>query len=106
MENKDAVTALAALAQKSRLAIFRMLLRNDPDGLTPHAIGKQLGLPGATLSFHLKVLMQGGWVAVEQDGRFLHYRAKKTCINVLIDFLTHDCCGGNSQLCATERKNS
>ncbi len=104
MENKDAVTALAALANESRLAIFRMLLRNAPDGLTPHALSEQLGLPAPTLSFHLKALAQGGWVTVEQDGRFLHYRAEKAGINVLADFLTHDCCGGNSQLCAPKGK--
>lgn len=99
MENKDAVAALAALAQDSRLAIFRLLVRNEPEGLTPGVIGEQLELPAPTLSFHLKALAQGGLVSAEQQGRFLRYRAKMPRINALIAFLTEDCCRGNAQLC-------
>ena len=97
METKDAVTVLAALAQESRLAIFRLLVRNAPEGLTPGVIGEQLDLPAPTLSFHLKALAQGGLVSVEQEGRFLRYRAEMPCINALIAFLTEDCCGGDLQ---------
>jgi len=102
METKDAVTALAALAQESRLAIFRLLVRNAPGGLTPGVIGEELDLPAPTLSFHLKALAQAGLVSVEQEGRFLRYRAEMPRINGLVAFLTEDCCAGNSQLCTAK----
>lgn len=106
MENKDAVTALAALAQESRLAIFRLLVRNAPAGLTPGVIGEQLEIPAPTLSFHLKALMQGGLVSAEQEGRFLRYRAEIAGINSLIAFLTEDCCGGNPDRCSPKGKTN
>ena len=100
MKTKEAVTALAALAQESRLAVFRLLVRSAPAGLTPGIIGEQLALPAPTLSFHLKALAQAGLVTTEQEGRFVRYRAEMPGINALISFLTEDCCGGNAQLCA------
>jgi ArsR family transcriptional regulator len=102
MENKDAVAALAALAQDSRLTIFRLLVRNAPEGLTPGVIGEQLELPAPTLSFHLKTLAQAGLVTVVQEGRYLRYRAEMAGINGLIDFLTEDCCTGNPERCAAK----
>ena len=104
MESKEAVTALAALAQESRLAVFRLLVRFAPDGLTPGVIGEQLDLPAPTLSFHLKTLAQAGLVTTVQEGRFVRYRAEMPGINALISFLTEDCCGGNSQLCTPKGK--
>ena len=104
MENKDTVATLAALAQESRLAIFRLLVQNAPEGLTPGVIGEQLHLPAPTLSFHLKALAQRGLVSVKHDGRFLHYHAEIGSINTLISFLTEDCCCSNSQLCAQKGK--
>lgn len=103
METKAAVTALAALAQESRLAVFRLLVRHAPTGLTPGVIGEQLALPAPTLSFHLKTLTRAGLVSAEQEGRFLRYRAEMGGINGLIDFLTEDCCGGNPEHCSSER---
>ncbi len=100
MESKEAVNALAALAQDRRLAVFRLLVRNAPEGLTPGVIGEQLELPAPTLSFHLKTLAQAGLVTAVQEGRFVRYRAEMPGINALIAFLTEDCCGGNSQRCA------
>ncbi len=105
MENKNAVTALAALAQESRLAVFRLLVRHAPDGLTPGVIGEQLELPAPTLSFHLKTLAQAGLVSAIQEGRYVRYRAEIPAINELISFLTEDCCGGNSQLCSPKGNN-
>jgi len=105
MENKNAVTALAALAQESRLAVFRLLVRHAPDGLTPGVIGEQLELPAPTLSFHLKTLAQAGLVTAIQEGRYVRYRAEIPAINELISFLTEDCCGGNSQLCSPKGNN-
>ena len=100
MENKEAVTALAALAQESRLAVFRLLVRNAPEGLTAGVIGEQLDVPAPTLSFHLKALAQAGLVSTVQEGRYVRYRAEIATINALTDFLTEDCCGGDSARCS------
>ena len=104
MENKEVVTALAALAQESRLAVFRLLVRFAPEGLTPGVISEQLGLPAPTLSFHLKTLAQAGLVTTVQEGRFVRYRAEMAGINALIAFLTEDCCSGNPELCTPQEK--
>jgi len=101
MENKTAVTALSALAQESRLAVFRLLVQNGPDGLNPGVIAEHLDLPLPTLSFHLKTLAQSGLVSTVQEGRFIRYRADMAAFNRLTDFLLEDCCGGNLQRCAT-----
>jgi ArsR family transcriptional regulator, arsenate/arsenite/antimonite-responsive transcriptional repressor len=94
MENKDAADLLAALAQPSRLAAFRALVVAGPDGLTPGVLAEQLGLPAATLSFHLKALTHAGLVEVTRDGRHLVYRADFTRMNALLAFLTQNCCAG------------
>ena len=104
MKNTDALAALAALAQESRLAVFRLLVRSAPDGLTPGVIGEQLELPAPTLSFHLKALAQAGLVTTAQEGRYVRYRAEMAAINALIDFLTDDCCGGNPDRCSPKGK--
>ena len=106
MENNLAVSALAALAQENRLSVFRLLVRNAPDGLTPGVICEQLELPAPTLSFHLKTLAQAGLVTAIQEGRFVRYRAEMAGINALIDFLTEDCCGGHPQLCIPKGKRA
>jgi DNA-binding transcriptional ArsR family regulator len=99
MNNTDAVTALAALAQYSRLAIVRLLIQNAPAGLTVGLIGEQLALPAPTLSFHLKTLSHAGLVTTTQEGRFVRCRAEMGRINALIGFLTDDCCGGRPEIC-------
>jgi DNA-binding transcriptional ArsR family regulator len=100
MKSPEAVTALAALAQESRLAVFRLLVRNAPDGMTAGLIGEELSLPAPTLSFHLKTLAQAGLVSTVQEGRYVRYRAEMGGINGLISFLTDDCCGGHPELCS------
>jgi DNA-binding transcriptional ArsR family regulator len=104
MKTNNAVSALAALAQDSRLSIFRLLVRNAPDGLTAGVIAEQLDLPAPTLSFHLKTLAQAGLVSTAQEGRFMRYRAQIETINALAEFLTQDCCGGHPELCSPEVK--
>ena len=99
MKSKEAVNALAALAQESRLAIFRLLVRHAPEGLTPGVIGEQLELPAPTLSFHLKTLARAGLVATTQEGRFVRYRAAMPAIRALAAFLTEDCCKGQLSHC-------
>lgn len=93
-ENRKAVDALAALAQESRLAIFRLLVEQGPEGLAAGEIAQRLGLPGATLSFHLKELAHAQLVAARQAGRFIYYSADYRTMNGLIDYLTRNCCQG------------
>ncbi len=89
-----AVTALAALAQETRLAIYRLLVEFAPKGLTPGAIALRLKLPPATLSFHLKELANAGLIADRREGRFIWYQADVAAINALIGYLTEHCCQG------------
>jgi DNA-binding transcriptional ArsR family regulator len=100
MKSNDAVNALAALAQDSRLSVFRLLVHHAPDGLTAGLIAERLELPAPTLSFHLKTLAQAGLVSTKQEGRFVRYRAQIEAVNALINFLTDDCCAGHPELCA------
>lgn len=99
MEIKDAVKALGALAQESRLTVFRMLVAAGPEGLSPGVIGERLGIPPATLSFHLKELANAGLVSSRPEGRFILYAPRFDQMAELLDFLTHDCCGGHPELC-------
>jgi DNA-binding transcriptional ArsR family regulator len=92
MKTLDAVTSLAALAQESRLAIFRMLVKRGPEGYTPTELGDKLSVAPATLSFHLKELQRAGLIDVRRDGRFLYYRPNFPHMAKLIEFLTEQCC--------------
>ncbi|WP_321817412.1 MULTISPECIES: metalloregulator ArsR/SmtB family transcription factor [unclassified Paraburkholderia] len=94
MEEKDIVRALAALAHDLRLRVFRMLVVAGPEGLTPGIIATQLDVPNATLSFHLKELMNAALVTQERDGRTLIYRAAYEHMNAVLGFLTENCCQG------------
>jgi DNA-binding transcriptional ArsR family regulator len=94
METKTAVTALAALAQESRLAIFRLLVQAGPAGLSAGKIGEALGIPPSSLSFHMKELSYAGLVVSRQDGRFVIYSAHFEAMNQLLAFLTENCCAG------------
>ncbi len=96
MDTKDAVTALAALAQPTRLSVFRLLVETGPQGLPAGRIGETLGLAPATLSFHLKELANADLVDARNEGRFIFYAANFTVMNGLIQFLTDNCCGGQS----------
>jgi ArsR family transcriptional regulator, arsenate/arsenite/antimonite-responsive transcriptional repressor len=96
METTQAIQALSALAQESRLAIFRLLIRQGPSGLAAGAIGEKLDLPPATLSFHLAGLVRAGLAQGRQDGRFVYYSANFENMNGLVAFLTENCCGGAS----------
>jgi len=93
-ENRDAVETLAALAQDTRLAIFRLLVQQGPEGLAVGEIAERLQLAGATLSFHLKELAHAQLVAARQAGRFIYYSANYRTMNGLIEYLTRNCCQG------------
>jgi DNA-binding transcriptional ArsR family regulator len=92
MNQTDAVTALAALAQESRLAVFRLLVQRGPDGYPAGEIGEQLEIPGPTLSFHLKELAAAGLVAARKDGRFIYYSPNFDRMRTLVSYLTDNCC--------------
>jgi DNA-binding transcriptional ArsR family regulator len=94
MEMKSAVTALAALAQESRLAVFRLLVQAGPEGLSVGRIGEALGIPPSSLSFHMKELSHAGLVSSRQEGRYVIYAAHFETMNEVIAFLTENCCGG------------
>jgi ArsR family transcriptional regulator len=94
MDNKNAVTALAALAQESRLATYRLLVQAGPDGLAASRIAEALAIPPSSLSFHLKELAHANLVVSRQEGRFVIYAARFDTMNTLLGFLTENCCGG------------
>ncbi|WP_036175365.1 helix-turn-helix transcriptional regulator [Massilia sp. 9096] len=94
MDSPAAISALAALAQESRLAAFRLLVQAGPAGLAASKIAEALGLAPSSLSFHLKELTHAGLVVPRQEGRFVIYAAKFDTIDALLGFLTENCCGG------------
>lgn len=94
MDTKQTLSALSALAQESRLAIFRSLVVAGGVGMTPGALSETLSLAPPTLSFHLKELMQAGLLRKRQDGRFIHYEANFAAMNDVIAYLTENCCQG------------
>src|SRR5438552_12815242 len=100
MKTGEAVKALAALAQDTRLAIYRLLVQQGPDGLPAGSIAERLDVPAATLSFHLKELTNAGMIESRQDGRFVYYSANYEQMNGLLGYLTENCCQGES--CTTE----
>ena len=94
MEEKNAVIALAALAQGMRLRIFRALVGAGPQGMTPGALSATLGVPASTLSFHLKELMHAGLVSQERESRNLIYRPALDQMTDLLSYLSAHCCQG------------
>ncbi len=95
MKTKQAITALAALAQDSRLAVFRLLVQAGPAGLAASKIGEALDIAPSSLSFHLKELSHAGMVTHTKIGRSLIYAANFKTMTGLVSFLTDNCCGGN-----------
>jgi DNA-binding transcriptional ArsR family regulator len=96
VETKQAIQALSALAQESRLAIFRLLVQAGPAGMAAGSIGEALELPAATLSFHLAGLARAGLARSRQEGRFVFYSADYQSMTQLVGFLTENCCRGQS----------
>jgi len=99
MEKLDAIAALGALAQESRLDIFRLLVQAGPDGIPAGRIGERLGLPLATLSFHLNQLKQANLVTVRRESRSLNYMAAYPTMKDLLGYLTENCCRGDASAC-------
>jgi len=94
MRNNIAVAAFTALGQESRLNVFRLIVQRANIGVTPSEIIELLGIPGATLSFHLKELTNAGLISFERQSRSLIYKPEPVFVNKLINFLSENCCGG------------
>ena len=99
MESKTAVVSLAALAQESRLAIYRLLVQAGPAGMAVGSVAENLEIPAATLSFHLKELSRAELVTARQEGRFIYYSANFPQMAALLGYLTENCCRGMPQEC-------
>jgi ArsR family transcriptional regulator, arsenate/arsenite/antimonite-responsive transcriptional repressor len=101
MKSTQVVAALGALAQETRLTIFRELVKRGPGGYTPGELSEKLDIPAPTLSFHLKELLRTHLVSARREGRFLHYSANFDVMQDLIGFLTEKCCVLANEDCAT-----
>ena len=101
MKSQEVVEGLAALAQESRLTLFRLLVKRGPQGFTPTQLAEKLDVPAPTLSFHLKELQRAGLIDARRDGRFLHYSPNFAHMNRLMEFLTDNCCSLADDGCGT-----
>ena len=99
MKSSEIVKALAALAQESRLAIYRLLVERGPTGVSAGEIGAELKVVPATLSFHLKELSHAGLITSRQEGRYIYYSANFDEMNALVGYLTDNCCARDGVTC-------
>lgn len=102
MKLTEAAATLSALAQPSRLEVFRLLVKYGEQGICAGDISKQLNIPKPTLSFHLKELSQAGLIISERNGRSIIYQLHVKGMKNLMTFLTEDCCQGKPELCSTD----
>ena len=100
MESESAILALAALAQSTRMGVFKLLVRYEPDGLAAGDIARMLAVPQNTMSAHLAILARAGLVTSERKSRSIIYRANLAAFQTLTSFMVEDCCGGRADLCA------
>ncbi|MBK8086218.1 MAG: winged helix-turn-helix transcriptional regulator [Devosia sp.] len=100
MESSSATEIFAALAQPTRLAAFRLIMRHEPGGLPAGDIARRLDVPQNTLSTHLAILARAGLVSAERQSRSIVYRAEISRVREIASYLVNDCCGGRPELCA------
>lgn len=100
MDTRHVIDALGALAQDTRLAIYRLLMQRGPGGLPAGAIAEKLGVPASSLSFHLAHLARAGLIAQRRQSRTLIYAVDFAGMNALMAYLTENCCGGDAAACA------
>jgi DNA-binding transcriptional ArsR family regulator len=101
MQEKQALSALAALSHETRLWVFRLLVRQGPAGMPAGEIAQRLGIPPATLSFHLKELERAGLIGATRRHRQILYATDYAGTRELLDFLMRDCCQGHPEICGT-----
>ena len=106
MESKQASKIFEALSSDLRLELFRLLVKNAPEGLVQGDIAKQLRIPATNLSFHLKAIVHSGLVDVVREGRFMRYKANISLMLAVIGYLTDECCSGNPEACQRFRDAS
>jgi ArsR family transcriptional regulator len=99
MESEDAILALAALAQSTRLDVFRLLAKHEPDGLAAGDIAKALAVPQNTMSSHLAILSRAGLVTAQRFSRSIVYRADLAKFQDVVLFMLRDCCDGRPEIC-------
>ena len=104
MKPAQVVKALAALAQATRLAIYRLLVTCGPEGMAAGRVSEKLKVSPATLSFHFRTLIHAGLIERRQDGRFIYYAANFAVMNNMVAYLTENCCGGDQAACAVPVK--
>jgi len=104
METSHVVAALSALAQETRLGIFKLLVQTGPSGMSAGGIAKELGVVASTLSHHLGLLEQAGLIRSARRGRNVIYTCNVEGVRRLLVFLVHDCCDGNPELCGDLRQ--
>lgn len=104
--DSNAVTAFGALAQETRLAIYRLLVESGPAGMSAGAIAETLGVAAPTLSFHLAQLRGSGLITQQRESRSLIYAVDVAAMNALIGFLTDRCCGGRPDLCKPKTRET
>ena len=104
MESRKASSIFEALSSDVRLDVFRLLVKNAPDGLVAGDISRLLDIPATNLSFHLKALVQSGLVTVEREGRYMRYKASIPLMLDIIAYLTSECCSGNPECCRRFRR--
>ncbi|KRR21828.1 ArsR/SmtB family transcription factor [Bradyrhizobium retamae] len=100
MESEDAIVALAALAQSTRLDVFRLLVKYEPDGLAAGDIAKAIAVPQNTMSSHLSVLSRAGLISARRFSRSTVYRAELNRLRRVVLFMLQDCCDGRPEICA------
>ena len=100
MESEQAILALAALAQPTRLEVFRLLVKHEPDGLAAGDVAKSLAVPQNTMSSHLSILARAGLVSAQRFGRSIVYRADLARLQDVMLFMLRDCCDGRPEICA------
>lgn len=103
MKPAQVVKALSALAQPTRLALYRLLVARGPDGMAAGEVSEKLKVSPATLSFHFRTLSHAGLIESRQEGRFIYYAANYTVMNDMLAYLTENCCGGDPDACKPAR---
>jgi ArsR family transcriptional regulator len=100
MESENVILSLAALAQSTRLDVFRLLVKHEPKGLAAGDIARSLAIPQNTMSSHLSVLSRAGLITAQRFGRSIIYRADLGCLRTVLLFMLRDCCEGRPEICA------